>query len=318
MPDDNVRLLVAHENADAWRETLERRFPGIDYRIVRSADALVEATDFPATIAFSCVTDGFPRDAHGRLRGRPGLAWIHVGGSGFDHLAGGADSGPLLTNGAGVLAPYLAETLLGALIALNRGFGRALRDQAGRRWSPWSFAALEGQTLAIVGTGAVGKALAARAKALGLRVVGVSRRGAPRAPFDEVRPLEALHAVAGACDYLSLNVRLVPETRHLVDADILRAMRPTAYLLNAARGAVVDEPALIAALAARRIAGAYLDVFATEPLPADSPLWRLENVLMTPHMSDRVVDWERRHATFFMDNLARWLSGEPLVNRVAG
>jgi phosphoglycerate dehydrogenase-like enzyme len=318
MPDDEARLLVAHENADAWRDALDGRFPDIDYRIVRSAGALAEAADFPATIAYSCVTDGFPRAAHGLLRDRAGLAWIHVGGSGFDHLAGGAGPGPLLTNGAGVLAPFLAETLLGALIALNRGFGRAIRDQARGRWSPWSFPALQGQTLAIVGTGAIGQAFAARAKALGLRVVGVNRRADPMEPFDEVRPLQALAEVAGACDYLSLNVRLVPETRHLVDAGILQSMRPTAYLLNAARGAVVDESALIAALAARRIAGAYLDVFATEPLPADSPLWRLENVLMTPHMSDRVVDWERRHARFFMDNLARWLGGERLANRVAG
>jgi phosphoglycerate dehydrogenase-like enzyme len=192
----------------------------------------------------------------------------------------------------------------------------AVRDQAARRWQPWSFPAISGQTLLIVGTGAIGTAFAARAKAMGLKVIGLARRPEPRAPFDAVRPVAALPEIAGTCDYLSLNVRLAPETRHLVDAAVLAAMRPSAFLLNAARGAVVDETALVAALHERRIAGAYLDVFEDEPLPGTSPLWSFENVLMTPHMSDRVADWELRHARFFMDNLERWLKGEAPVNRV--
>jgi phosphoglycerate dehydrogenase-like enzyme len=310
------RLLVAHENADVWQDELRARFPDLEVQLVRSPEALARARSFPADIAYSCVTDGFPRTEHGRLRDWPGLVWIHVGGSGFDHFTGGAIPGPTLTNGAGVLAPHLAETLLGALIALNRGFARAVRDQAARRWSPWSFPALEGQILAIVGTGAIGTCLATRAKALGLEVVGVARRPVEHPSFDEVRPLDDLVAVAGRCDYLSLNVRLVPETRQLIDAAVLRAMRPSAFLLNASRGAVVDEAALVEALQSGWIAGAYLDVFASEPLPASSPLWAQDNVLMTPHMSDRVVDWELRHARFFMDNLARWLGGEPLHNIV--
>ena len=309
-------LLIAHANADAWSGELETRFPGLRYTIARSTDAL-RATDFPATVAYSCVTDDFPRTAHAGLRHRPRIEWIHIGGSGFDHLARGSEAGPLLTNGAGVLAPHLAETLLGALIAMNRGFGRAARDQLATRWAPWSFAAIEGQTLAIVGTGEIGTAFAARAKALGLRVVGVARRPAPHASFDDVQPLERLGEVAGACDYLSVNVRLVPETRHLIDTGVLTAMRPSAFLLNAARGAVVDETALVEALQQGRIAGAYLDVFTTEPLPSSSPLWQLDNVLLTPHMSDRVVDWELRHARFFMTNLDRWLAGKPLLNVVA-
>jgi phosphoglycerate dehydrogenase-like enzyme len=311
------RLLIAHANAAAWSSELEQRFPGLRYATVSSNDSLA-ATDFPATIAYSCVTDDFPRTAHAALRDRPGIEWIHVGGSGFDHLAAGDGPGPLLTNGAGVLAPYLAETLLGALIALNRGFGRAVRNQTAKRWAPWSFAAIEGQTLAIVGTGAIGTTFATRAKALGLRVVGVAREPMQRAPFDDVQPLDRLVEVAGDCDYLSLNVRLVPETQQLVDGRVLAAMRSSAFLLNASRGAVVDEPALVEALQHERIAGAYLDVFATEPLPLSSPLWRLENILMTPHMSDRVADWELRHARFFMANLERWLAGERPANVVAG
>ncbi len=312
------RLLVAHENADAWQAELGSRFPGLDYRLVRSAAELDQSAAYPANLVYSCVTDGFPRAEHGRLRDRPDVLWIHVGGSGFDHFTGGTASGPTLTNGAGVLAACLAETLLGALVALNRGFTRAVRDQQARRWAPWSFPAIAGQTLAIVGTGAVGTSLAARAKALGLEVIGLARRPVAHPSFDAIRPLGDLVAVAGRCDYLSVNVRLVPETRHLIDAAVLRAMRPSAFLLNASRGAVVDETALIEALQTGRIAGAYLDVFAAEPLSPGSPLWTRDDVLMTPHMSDRVVDWELRHARFFMDNLDRWLRGAPLRNVVTG
>lgn len=313
---DLPRLLVAHENAEAWTPELRARCPQLELCVVRTPEELDRARGFAADIAFSCVTDGFPRAAHARLREWPGLAWIHVGGSGFDHFTGGTAPTPLLTNGAGVLAPFLAETLLGAMIALNRGFARAVRDQEAGRWAPRSFAAMAGQTLAIVGTGAIGQCLATRAAAFGLEVIGLARRPVPRPSFAEVRPLADLATVASECDYLSLNVRLVPETRHLIDAQVLAAMRPTAYLLNASRGAVVDEAALVEALDSGRIAGAYLDVFATEPLPTDSPLWRSPNVLMTPHMSDRVADWELRHARFFMENLERRLGGKPLRNIV--
>lgn len=309
-------LLVAHENAEIWLAELKARFPGLDHHVARTAEALDAARHLAPTIAYSCVTDGFARMAHGRLRDWPSLAWIHVGGSGFDHFAGRSAAGPTLTNGAGVLAPFLAETLLAALMALNRGLLRAVRDQASKRWAPWTFPALAGQRLAIVGTGAIGTCLAERAKALGLEVVGVARRPRPHPAFDDVRPLDELASVAASADYVSVNVRLVPETTQLIGAEVLAAMRPTAFLLNAARGAVVDEAALIAALRRGGIAGAYLDVFATEPLPSSSPLWELPNVLITPHTSDRVVDWELRHARFFMDNLERWCRGEPLRNIV--
>lgn len=309
-----IKLLLAHDGADLYLAELKARFPDLLTHVARTPAELEASAGFAARIAFSCVTDGIGREAQGTLRDRPGLEWLHVGGSGFEHFKGA--SIPMLTNGAGVLAPFLAETLIGAVIALNRGFAGAVRDQLARRWRPWSFASIEGRTLAILGTGAIGTALATRAKALGMRVVGIARRPVPRPPYDDIRPLAELCDVAGSCDFLSLNVSLTPETRHMVDAGVLAAMRPSAFLLNASRGAVADEQALVAALQERRIAGAYLDVFEQEPLPPKSPLWGLDNVLMTPHTSDRVADWELRHARFFMDNLERWLKGEALLNRV--
>lgn len=323
MPEP-ARLLIAHENAESWQPLLNQRFPGLRVRVVQNAEELDASADFPATIAYSCVTDGFPRHHHGRLRDRPGLEWVHVGGSGFDHFLPLPSRLPLpskgftLTNGAGVLAPFLAETLIGAILALNRGFIKAIHEQRAGDWRPRCFAALETQTLAIVGTGAIGTALAERAKHLGLTVIGLARQPKAKMPFDLIEPLDALAEVAARSDYLSLNVRLTPETRHLVDARVLVAMRPGSFLLNAARGAVVDEAALIEALAERRIGGAYLDVFEREPLAPESPLRQLDNVLITPHMSDRVADWELRHARFFMDNLTRWLEGRLLENVVIG
>ncbi|MEZ5860736.1 MAG: D-2-hydroxyacid dehydrogenase [Geminicoccaceae bacterium] len=313
-----IGVLVLHEGADQYLEELHRRFPAVEFRVVREPAGLAAARGFPAAIAYSCVTDGFPRTEHARLRDWPGLDWVHVGGSGFDHFVADGPPGFLLTNGAGVLAQELAQTLLGALLALNRGFVGALRDQDAGRWRPWSFAALGGQTLVIVGTGAIGTAFAALAKALGLRVIGVARTAAPKPPFDRVVPLADLASIAAEADYLSINVRLTEATRHLIDAALLDAMRPSAFLLNASRGAVVDEAALIRALDERRLAGAYLDVFETEPLPESSPFRRLDNVLITPHCSDRVADWELRHARFFMANLERRLAGQELLNRVAG
>lgn len=316
MAADRIGALLLHEGVDQYLDELRRRFSEVDFHPVRAPAELEALGELPASIAYSCVTDGFPRAEHGRLRHRPGLEWVHVGGSGFEHMVAGGPPGFLLTNGAGVLAPELAQTLLGALIALNRGFVGAVRDGIRKRWRPWSFASLEGQSLAILGTGAIGTAFARLAKGQGLRVVGVARNPASRAPFDRIVPLADLAAVAAEVEYLSINVRLTETTRHLVDAAVLGAMRPDAFLLNAARGAVVDEAALLQALGERRIAGAYLDVFETEPLPEASPFWALDNVLITPHCSDRVLDWELRHARFFMTNLGHRLRGEALLNRV--
>lgn len=310
------RLLIAHENADLWLGELARRFSNVEAHVARNPDDLERFAEQAFDIAYSCVTDGFPRHHHGQVRHQPGLRWLQIGGSGYDHLLPFPETGLILSNAAGVLAPVLAETVLAAIMALNRGFIGAIDAQRAGLWRPWTYPALASQTLAVVGTGAIGTALAERAKAMGMTVIGVARHPGPRSPFDAVRPMADLAAVAASCDYLSLHVALVPETRHLVDAKILAAMRPSAFLLNASRGPVVDEAALLHALSEKRIAGAYLDVFESEPLAAESPLRRLDNVLVTPHMSDRVNDWELRLARFFMDNLERWLAGRPLVNVV--
>jgi phosphoglycerate dehydrogenase-like enzyme len=312
------RLLLVHEHADAWLGRLRQRFPGLEAKACTEAAALPGLlASFRPTIAYSCKTAGIPGPAHRPLLDAPDLAWLHVGGSGYDHLAGWEECSFVLTNSRGVLAPYLAETALGALLALATGLPRYLRQQAAQVWRPHPFRPLQGRTMLVVGTGAIGREVARRARAFGIRTIGLNRTVEVLPELDEVRPLGELWASLPEADIVSLHLRLTPETAGLIDRPLLRAMRPGTILLNTARGGLVDEAALVEALTEGRLAGAYLDVFGEEPLPQASPLWRLDNVVLTPHCADQIEDWEDRFAAFFMDNLERRLTGRPLLNVVA-
>ena len=317
------RILIAHAGADAYLAPFRDRFPGLPLRVCRSARELAVALtgdDFAPTIAYTCRTDAFAGDEHRRLLGCPGLRWLQVGGSGYEHLAGWERAGDrlALTNAAGVLAPALAEAAVGAMLALAFGLPAYLRQQAARQWRKGAWRTLKGSTLLVVGTGAIGREMGVRAAGLGMRVIGLARRPSASPPpgFAEVRPLATLLASLAEADVVSLHLRLAPETAGLFGEEAFATMRPGTLFLNSARGGLVDEAALFRALADRRIAGAWLDVFATEPLPAESPLWGLDNVILTPHCADQVVDWEARLAEFFMDNLDRYLTGQPLLNRI--
>ena len=158
--------------------------------------------------------------------------------------------------------------------------------------------------------------MARNAKALGMRVLATRGTPAPHPAADEMHGPDALHALLPRADFVSLHVRLNPATRGMLSREGLAAMKPGAYLVNTSCGPVVDEAALVDALHSGHLAGAYLDVFETEPLPAESPLWTMPNVLITPHASDNVHGWPRRFAALFADNIERWRAGEPLLNPV--
>src|SRR5436309_1158393 len=160
------------------------------------------------------------------------------------------------------------------------------------------------------------KGLAA-ASAIGMRVIGVRRKGGSRASgVDRVVAAEQLAEVVGEADYLAIAAPLTPATRGAVSREVISRMRPTAWIMNIARGGIVDEPAMIEALQAKRIGGAALDVFTTEPLPKDSPLWMLDNVIVTPHHSGSSPRAGERTLALFAENLRRYKAGEPLINRV--
>lgn len=255
------------------------------------------------------------------LHRAPNLRWMHSFSVGLDHpvFQGLLDRGVVLTNSAGANAVPIAQTLIAGLLMLARGFPHWLDAQSRRAWEsqPASPRALDAQTLVIVGLGAIGSEIARLARALGLHTIGVRRSPArPDDPVDELVGPDRLDDVLPRADFLALACPLTDATRGLIDAAALARLPAGARLLNVARGEVIDEPALIEALASGRLGGAYLDVFATEPLPEDSPLWALPNVIVTPHNSAASTGSREREAPYFLRNLDAWLRGEPLRNRV--
>ncbi len=312
-------VLIAHNEPDDFRDLLAARFPVLRFVYAATAEAVVEGlAAHDPEVVFSVKHPGFPGPAHAPIPRHPSVRWIQVGGSGFDHLAPWDRDRITVTNGAGVLAPYLAESVTGAMLALACGFPNYAAQQRKRRWRPVPFTPLRGRTLLVVGFGHIGECVARNAKALGMRVLATRATPAPHPAADEMHGPDALASLLPQADIVSLHVRLDETTRGLLSREAIAAMKRGTCLLNTSRGAVVDEAALVDALRSGHLGGAYLDVFETEPLPAESPLWTMPNVILTPHASDNIVGWPRRFAELFADNLDRWRAGEPLVNPVSG
>lgn len=310
-------VLIAHDTPDDFRDLLAARFPDVEFVYATTGQRVIEAlAQHDPEVAFSVKHPGFPAAAHAPIPVHPSVRWIQVGGSGFDHLLPWDTSRITVTSSAGVLAPFLAECVTGGMLALGCGFLNYARQQRARRWNPVAFTPLRGRTLLVVGFGRIGECVARNAKALGMRVLAIRGTPAPHPSADAMHDPGALHALLPEADFVSLHVRLNPETRGMLSRAALAAMKPGACLVNTSRGPVVDEAALIDALRSGRLAGAYLDVFETEPLPAESPLWSMPNVLITPHAADNIRGWPHRVAAFFADNLDRWRAGEPLLNAV--
>jgi len=245
------------------------------------------------------------------LRGARRLKWIQQMGAGVErYLAAGLPPGVTLTRAAGIFGPWMAEYTVAWCLYVTQRMAAFRAAQGRRRWRPEDPRPLRGTTLCVVGLGDIGRTIARTARALGMAVVGVSRSGRSRPEVDQVYPAAARRRALRRADWVVLTVPLHPGTRHLIGARELAAMKPTAHLINVARGAVVDERALVAALRARRIAGAVLDVFEREPLPPRHPFWGLEQVVVTPHVSGPSTPDEI--APIFNDNLRRYLAGRPL------
>jgi phosphoglycerate dehydrogenase-like enzyme len=253
----------------------------------------------------------------------PALRWLQVFNAGVDHpvFQRFLEKGVRLSTASGASAEPIAHNAIAGLLMLARGFPHWLGAQARRAWEPLPPASpphdLRGQTLVVFGLGAIGGEIARLARAFGLRGIGVRRRRATGTePVDELHPPERLAELLPRADWLALACPLTDETRGLVDAAALARLPSGARILNVSRGGVIDEPALITALREGRLGGAYLDVFAEEPLPGASPLWTLPNVIVTPHNSAASRGNERRQAEVFLRNLVRYGRGGPLENEV--
>src|SRR5690349_10032680 len=247
------------------------------------------------------------------------LEWIHITAAGVDTLLFDElrESDVVVTNARGVFDRPLAEYVLGAVIAHAKDGRTSFDLQRRHQWQHRETRRITGATALVVGTGGIGREIAMLLRAAGLVVRGAGRRAVADDPdFGEVICSDNLAAEAGWCDHLILAAPLTAQTRGLVNAAVLDAMKPDAHLVNIARGPMVDEAALLSALTERRIGGATLDVFDTEPLPPEHPLWDAPNVTITAHMSADVVGWRDTLAAQFAINVRRWLAGEPLLNVV--
>ena len=260
----------------------------------------------------------FPREYLART---PRLRWVHCAGAGVDRLpiAGLAARGIAITNSRGTHVVLLAEYALGAMLMFARHLHIAHRQQiVHRTWNrpPALGTQLAGRTVAVLGLGAIGADIARRCAQFGMRVVGLKREPTPVPHVDTVHGPDGLDACLAEADYVVVTLPLTPHTLGLIGPAQLGRMKPDAVLVNIGRGAVVDEVALAEALAQGRLRGAALDVFAQEPLPPDSPLWTLDNVLITPHTSGSAPYYADLSIPLFCENLRRYLARELLLNVV--
>jgi D-2-hydroxyacid dehydrogenase (NADP+) len=284
--------------------------------VVRNKPAEATAEELAQADIIAAFPDLF---AAGVLEQCKNLRWLHSFSAGvetapFDWLKA---RGVVFTNASGIHGLQMAEQILGMMIMFSRGLHVSLRNQLRARWSAeHRVDELYGKTLLIVGAGHIGQETARKAKAFDMRVIGIKRQPAPLPHFDEVRGPGALHESLAEADYVVCLVPLTPQTRHWFDAKAFDAMKATAVFLNFARGAVVDEQALIEALKSGRIGGAGLDVFETEPLPADSPLWRMDNVIITPHNAGLSPQYNARAVDQFLRNYQAFREGRPMESVV--
>lgn len=256
------------------------------------------------------------------MLGSPRLRWAHTHAAGADRAVFVAlrERGVAVTTSSGANAGVVAQTALAGVLALARRFPQLMAAQRQRRWAPLIGSGvprdLAGQTATVVGWGPIGQQIGAVLRVLGLKLVVVRQNGDSAVEGAHTVSFDDLGSVLPRTDWLVLACPLTARTRGMIDAAALASLPAGAHLVNVARGEVVDEPALIAALRDGRLAGAYLDVFAHEPLPADSPLWAMESVIATPHSAGFSDGNAERVFGIFLDNLRRWRAGEGLANLV--
>jgi phosphoglycerate dehydrogenase-like enzyme len=248
------------------------------------------------------------------------VRWVHTLAAGVDTLLFPEliESEAIVTNARGVFNDALAEFVLAAVLYFAKDLPRMLRNQQAARWEPFNVRRIEGSTIGIIGYGSIGRSVARLAHAAGMRIIAIRRHtDAPADPLlARAYATTELPDLMSASDYVVITTPLTEQTRGLVGERELAVLKSDAVLINIGRGPVVNEPALVAALTEQRIRGAALDVFNAEPLPPDHPLWRLENVLLSPHSADHTDDAHDRSMEVYLTNLRRFLAGQPLENVV--
>jgi phosphoglycerate dehydrogenase-like enzyme len=303
----------------------------LSYAPLKKDESLPKSTVAMAEVLYTWSALPRPEEA-------PNLKWVQFHSAGIDHVQGQPllDCDLLVTTTSGIHAIPIGEYVMATILAWSHRVPRMLVYQTrgiwpGGRWEKFVPQELRSATIGIVGYGSIGREVARLAHAFGMRILATKRdprhvedtgyriegTGDPSGELPaRIYPSAATRSMLPECDYVVVSAPLTPETVHLVDRAALKAMKPTAYLVNIARGELVDQVALIEALQKGWIAGAGLDVFEPEPLPPDSPLWKMDNVILSPHVAGFTPEYDRRAIDLFTANLRRYLEGQKLINTV--
>ena len=334
----SLRILMSRQSIDRLGPAVSAAMGERSFELIALEDAVAaQRTDGDVAFISREVTGNSTKheihpalqQVYTMLRQSPALRWVHIHSAGADRqiyldlLAQGVQ----VSTSSGANAQVVATVALAGILAQARRFPLLWAEQQGRQWIPMMGERmprdLPGQTATVVGWGPIGQKLGSLLQALGMNVVAVRQQAQtqPSNPSDlhsvEMVTFEDWQQVLPKTDWLVLACPLTPKTRQLVNAQALALLPTGAHLVNVARGEVVDEPALVSALQSGQLGGAFLDVFAHEPLPQDSPLWAMPQVMVTPHAAGHSDGNEHRVAQMFLDNLSRWVQGLPLSNAVA-
>ncbi len=312
----NLLIFLTHPEPtrSAYEKYLGPRHPGLNIKTFGTRDeALAHVKDADILMCFG------PQVGKEFFRDTPKLKWVFSLGTGTDGITDSPHLGKdvIVTATRGIHGVPMSEMAFLMMLAFNRDLRRIERQRGERKWERYPGTLLDGKTVGILGVGAIAEDMAPRFKAFGMRVVGISRTSRPIAGFDKIYSRSAIVEAAKELDYFVLLVPLEADTRNIVNEAVLFAMKPTAFLINLARGGVLDEDALLRALEGRKIAGAALDALATEPLPKDNPLWSLPNVYITPHIGGFCDTYVRDAAMQFETSLEHFKAGafDKMMNR---
>jgi phosphoglycerate dehydrogenase-like enzyme len=313
---ERPKVVVMGASAEEPPPGIEAAEEMADLSYAASAPGLAEAiADADAVFAWRSVRELLPEVWPKAAR----LRWIQSASDGVDWLLFPelVESDVVVTNARGVFDQAIAEYVVGLMLAFAKGLLGVIEGQRNREWRNRETEVLAGKRLLVAGVGPIGRAIGRAGRDLGMEVRGVGRTArAGDDVFGAIAATDALAEAVGWADYVVNALPATPATRHLFDAPVFESMRGSARFINVGRGATVDEAALIEALRGARIAGAALDVFEREPLPPDSPFWELPNTIVSPHMSGDFEGWLEAVVRLFVDNLRRFVAGEPLLNVV--
>ncbi len=305
----NLLFLLTFPEAvrNQYRDRIAAEFPGLTVDIVdhhSKVDPYIGSADILMTFGAQLADHVLEKATN--------LKWIQALGTGVDGITDrpALRAGVLVTNLRGLHGASVSEAALASMLALARNLPRAVRSQVAGRWDRFPVTLLKGAKVGILGVGAIAEELAPRCSALGMNVIGITSAKREVSGFAAMRGRDELLAVVPDLDFLVLLTPFTPQTRGIVNARVLAAMKRSAFLVNVARGGIVDEPALIEALREGTIAGAGLDVFAEEPLPEGHPFYSMENVIVTPHMAGFHAGYPAEALPVVEENIRHFLAGD--------